>query len=121
MARNVRSDAPESEGPVVPMTETVNPHAPPAVQSVSAKTGTPGLPSNAKTTLGEGPGDKTAFTGEGPVVEYKRYRVENGGYLMFAGVRSAIRSGKIVDDRNYDIKRLRAQGFKLTELSADDV
>ena len=50
----------------------------------------------------------------------KRYRVLNGGNVMFNNVRTVLRVGKEVTNLNYDIAGLQRQGIRLEAL-VDDV
>ena len=50
----------------------------------------------------------------------KRYRVLNGGNVMFANVRTQLRVGKEVTNLAYDIAGLQRQGIRLEAL-VDDV
>lgn len=131
MARNVQTNPALAEGAVA--SENSNPHAAgPAGGALPLVTqgrapqmgGTPGMPNmmgeNRDASLSTGiAGSAIGKFNADLVVPFKRYRVLNGGYLMYNGVRTALRAGKIVDDRNYDMPRLRGQGFRL-ELVRDD-
>lgn len=60
------------------------------------------------------------FEGRGPGPKPKRYRVLNGGQVMFQNVRTVLKAGKEVSSVGYDIGALKKQGIKLEEL-VDDV
>ncbi len=57
-----------------------------------------------------------AFLGRGPGPIPKRYRVINGGMVMMTNVRTTMRAGKEISEKDYDIANLRRQGIKLEEL-----
>lgn len=46
-----------------------------------------------------------------------QYRVQAGGYVMVGGLKTGLRTGKIIDDVNYDIPRLEMQGVKLERIT----
>lgn len=51
----------------------------------------------------------------------KYYRIENGGNVLDKnGYRTRLHPGKEIDDLNYNIDRLRKQGIKLTEITAEE-
>lgn len=141
MARNVPPTInTPSDGPVQPpppaasapvQEQATNPHAAssalPLVTAGKAPQmgGMPGLPMTGvetRITYGNGNVVGSAVTGHNANVNvpFKRYRVLNGGWLMDNGVRTALRAGKIVDERNYNIQRLYGQGFKLEEVKDDE-
>lgn len=60
------------------------------------------------------------FLGRGPGPKPKKYRVLNGGFVMFDNVRTVMKAGKEVNDVSYDIAALKKQGIKL-ELIVDEV
>ncbi len=47
------------------------------------------------------------------VPEPKQYRVKLGGRIMHRGFMTEMKTGKVVDERHYDIDRLREQGIDL--------
>lgn len=51
-----------------------------------------------------------------PDVPVKKFRVVNGGIIVYNNCRTMLRQGKIISEREYDLKRLRAQGVVLKEL-----
>jgi len=65
------------------------------------------------------PPTPTPFLGRGVGPKAKRYRVLNGGMVMFNNARTALRAGKEVSELCYDIAGLKKQGIKL-ELIADE-
>lgn len=48
----------------------------------------------------------------------KRYRVVNGGYIVFNGARTVLRAGKEIDETQYDLVMLERQGIILKALDA---
>lgn len=50
----------------------------------------------------------------------KVYRVTRGGYALVNGYRTRIHEGKEVDELNFDVARLKAQGIQLTEIPASE-
>jgi hypothetical protein len=75
--------------------------------------GVPGLV--AAGTAVRGP----AAAPRGPEKSVKRFRVLNGGTIVVAGMRMALRAGKELDERGYDIVQLKRQGIRLEELVDD--
>lgn len=53
---------------------------------------------------------------ESKVPKAKRYQVTRGGMIMNNGYRTRLGVGKVIDDLNYDIKKLVQQGIALTEV-----
>lgn len=49
-----------------------------------------------------------------------RYRVTRGGQVMFRGDRVALRVGKVVDSRHYDVKHLLQQGVELQRIDDEE-
>jgi len=49
----------------------------------------------------------------------RRFRIENGGRYTNRGHVSLLSPGKVVDESNFDVKQMRSQGFRLTELTDD--
>jgi hypothetical protein len=49
----------------------------------------------------------------------KRYRVVNGGVVMYNNCRTNIRAGKELSEAEYDIALLRRQGIRLEELDPE--
>ena len=45
-----------------------------------------------------------------------RYRVVNGGSVMYAGFRTIVSKDKVIDARSYNLDVLRAQGIVLLEV-----
>jgi hypothetical protein len=62
----------------------------------------------------------TPFLGRGPGPRPKRYRVLNGGLVMFGNVRTTLRAGKEISEIAYDVAGLRKQGIKLEPIVEDD-
>jgi hypothetical protein len=58
----------------------------------------------------------TPFLGRGPGPKPKRFRVLNGGLVMFGNVRTTLRAGKEISEVAYDVSALRKQGIKLEEI-----
>lgn len=58
--------------------------------------------------------------GTPPGTVVKRFVVENGGHVMIDGYRQRIPAGKIVDNRQYDLRVLKQGGITLRELRDDD-
>jgi hypothetical protein len=102
MARNVRQDG----GPEIAQSGESAP------VPVLAPGGASGVPGSA----GESPVRAVTAAAPGPGPRQRRWRVVNGGFVMFSGCRTAIKAGKEVDDRNYDIPALRRQGIRLEEV-----
>jgi hypothetical protein len=50
----------------------------------------------------------------------RRFLVQKKGMLMEGNFRIELTEGKIIDDRNYDIKALQRVGIKLRELTDED-
>ena len=52
-----------------------------------------------------------------PAPEKRLYRVLKGGMaLMPTGMRTLIKEGKVIDNLNYDVRRLQMQGIRLERL-----
>lgn len=51
-----------------------------------------------------------------PARPAKRYRVLNGGQVLYNNCRTAIRAGKEITDTQFDIELLRRQGIRLEEI-----
>ena len=51
-----------------------------------------------------------------PDVKVKRFRIMNGGVIMYANSRTTIRAGKVITPNDYDLDKLRAQGIVLKEI-----
>lgn len=66
-------------------------------------------------------GEAKALSQEKPSPELEYYRVEEDRHIAGAGgFRSKLKAGKEIDSGQYNIKKLRSQGVKLTRISAED-
>lgn len=90
------------------------------------ETGGPPIQSKREISAGEILGMNHAVTArakgmsdadEKPV---KRFRITKAGSFTQGGVKHALYEGKVIDERNYDLKALRSQGVKMQELTKDD-
>lgn len=57
-----------------------------------------------------------SFLGRGPGPRPKKYRVLNGGMVMFNNSRTPLRAGKEVSEQHYNIAELKKQGIRLEEI-----
>jgi hypothetical protein len=97
-----------------------NRDAAPPPQSAVAKVagGAGGVPENAA--------DRQADQGakaraRAAVPRPKRYRVTNGGMIVYNNCRTAMRAGKEVSEAQFDLALLRRQGIRLEEIIDDPV
>lgn len=61
-----------------------------------------------------------ASAGHGPPPrEPVRYRVMNGGTIVWHGCRTPLRAGKEISDAQYDITLLKRQGIRLARIDQD--
>lgn len=54
-----------------------------------------------------------------PVV--KKWVVTRGGMIVANGARTRVAEGKIIDELNFDIRKIRSQGIQLRAATEDDV
>jgi hypothetical protein len=50
----------------------------------------------------------------------RRYRILNGGNIMYGNCRTAMRAGKEISDAQFDIALLKRQGIRLEEIRDED-
>lgn len=78
--------------------------------------GASGLPQTTQTAATQ---VKANVAAARPQIKVKKYRVLNGGVVVFNGMRTALRAGKEVDERSYDLAHLKRQGIRLEEIQED--
>jgi hypothetical protein len=75
--------------------------------------GASGVPSSDAEKALEMRARQVATLGGRPDVVAKRYRILNGGMIVYRNSRTALRAGKIIAEHDYDLKLLRDQGIRL--------
>lgn len=111
MARNV----PKQEGSTETTPETV---ATPPTAIPGGATGVLPLPGEAAASAAKIAPQGAPREGE---PKHDMFVVEIGGQIMYQGVRSTIRPGKIVHAGCYNLDYLRAQGIRLRKLADNEV
>lgn len=91
-----------------------------AVSNQKVPGGAPGVPNSQGLIVPASAPVSNPFAGRGPGPKPKRFRVLNGGQVMFHNVRTTLKAGKEVSSVSYDIAALQRQGIKLEPL-VDDV
>jgi hypothetical protein len=81
--------------------------------------GASGAPAVVERNVQVAAAQKPAPKGEAPKPP-KRYRVMNGGTIVWQNCRTALRAGKEISDATYDVKLLRRQGIRLEPIEDDE-
>jgi hypothetical protein len=93
--------------PLDPATQT-------APKVAGGASGVPGTP--ADVTLSPPPTAGAMMGKRPPGPRPKKFRVVNGGYIVFNGARTVLRAGKEIDETQYDLAQLERQGIILKEV-----